>query len=149
VRRFSRYVINLSWEWGPGDSILAKDPMISIVDDDSSVRAAANILVKSLGYATATFASAEEFLESGRLGDTACLITDVQMPGMSGVDLQSHLIANGHCTPVIFVTAYPEEAIRERALDAGACGFLVKPFREESLIACLDRALEKYNSTLE
>jgi FixJ family two-component response regulator len=104
------------------------------------------MLVRSLGYATATFASAEEFLQSGRLSDTACLITDVQMPGMSGVDLQSHLTANGHCTPVIFVTAYPEESIRERALGAGAFGFLSKPFSEDSLIACLDRALEHHRS---
>ena len=120
--------------------------MISIVDDDEFVRDAAKTLIRSLGYATATFASAEEFLESGRLCDTACLITDVQMPGMSGVDLQNHLMENGHCTPVIFVTAYPEDRIRERALGAGAFGFLSKPFTEESLIACLDRALEHYRS---
>jgi FixJ family two-component response regulator len=131
-----------------GDFILA-NPMISIVDDDSSVRGAAKMLLKSLGYATATFASAEEFLGSGRLCDTACLITDVEMPGMNGVDLQSHLIANGYCTPVIFITAYPEETIRERALDAGALGFLIKPFSEESLIACLNKAMEQYNSALE
>ena len=125
---------------------MAKNAMISIVDDDKSVREAATMLVRSLGYATATFASAEEFLESGRLRDTACLITDVQMPGMSGVDLQSHLTANGHRTPVIFVTAYPEESVRARALDAGAFGFLGKPFSEESLIACLDRALGRDHS---
>jgi FixJ family two-component response regulator len=76
--------------------------------------------------------------------DTACLITDVQMPGMSGVDLQSHLTANGHDLPVIFVTAYPEASVRARALDAGAFGFLSKPFSEESLIECLDRALEHH-----
>jgi FixJ family two-component response regulator len=125
---------------------LAKTAMISIVDDDKSVREAAKMLIRSLGYATATFASAEEFLESGRLCETACLITDVQMPGMSGVDLQSHLTANGHRTPVIFVSAYPEEGVRARALDAGAFGFLGKPFSEDSLIACLDRALEHYRS---
>ena len=125
---------------------MTKNAMISIVDDDKSVREAAKTLLRSLGYATATFASAEEFLESGRLGDTACLITDVQMPGMSGVDLQSHLTANGHCTPVIFVTAYPEESVRKRALDAGAFGFLSKPFSQECLISCLDKALEHYRS---
>jgi FixJ family two-component response regulator len=121
--------------------------MISIVDDDKSFREAAKMLVKSLGYAAATFASAEEFLESGRLRNTACLITDVRMPGMSGVDLQSHLLANGHRTPVIFVTAHPEERLRERALAAGALGFLNKPFREENLIACLDRATGTHNSS--
>jgi FixJ family two-component response regulator len=120
--------------------------MIAIVDDDRSVREAAKTLIASLGFATATFASAEEFLESGYLRDTACLITDVQMPGMSGVDLQGHLTANGHSTPVIFVTAYPEESVRARALDAGAFGFLSKPFTEESLIECLDRAVEHYRS---
>jgi FixJ family two-component response regulator len=129
-----------------GAAGLAKIAMISIVDDDRSVREAAKMLIRSLGYATETFASAEDFLESGRLCDTACLITDVQMPGMSGVDLQSHLTANGHRTPVIFVTAYPEESVRARALDAGAFGFLGKPFSEDSLIACLDRALEHYRS---
>jgi FixJ family two-component response regulator len=118
--------------------------MISIVDDDKSVREAESSLIKSLGYATKTFASAEEFLESGRLRDTACLITDVQMPGMSGVDLQSRLVANGHRTPVIFVTANPDERTKKRALDAGALGFLSKPFNEESLIACLDRATGTY-----
>src|ERR1700704_6536187 len=120
-----------------GGARLAKDAMISIVDDDRSVREAAKMLIRSLGYATATFASAEEFLQSGRSGDTACLITDVQMPGMSGVDLQSHLTANGHCVPVIFVTAFPEESTRVRALKAGAFGFLSKPYDEENLIACL------------
>jgi FixJ family two-component response regulator len=114
--------------------------VISIVDDDKSVREAEGSLVESLGYVTKTFASAEEFLASGRLHDTACLITDVQMPGMSGVDLQSRLIANGHRTPVIFVTANPDERTKKRALGAGALGFLSKPFSEESLIACLERA---------
>jgi FixJ family two-component response regulator len=120
--------------------------MISIVDDDRSVREAANMLIVSLGYTAATFASAEEFLESGRVCETTCLITDLQMPGMSGIDLQSHLTAHGHGTPVIFVTAYPEESLRERALNAGAFGFLSKPFSEEALIECLDRALERDGS---
>jgi FixJ family two-component response regulator len=121
--------------------------MISIVDDDKTVRESANSLIRSLGYATATFASGEEFLKSGRLSDTECLITDVQMPGMSGVDLQSRLIANGNRTPVIFVTANPDERTRQRALGAGALGFLIKPFSVESLIACLDRATGKHNSS--
>jgi len=120
--------------------------MISIVDDDRSVREAASMLILSLGYAAETFASAEEFLESGRLCETNCLITDLQMPGMSGIDLQSHLTAHGHGTPVIFVTAYPEESLRARALNAGAFGFLSKPFSEEALIECLDRALERNGS---
>jgi FixJ family two-component response regulator len=120
--------------------------MISIVDDDKSVRESANSLIRSLGYATATFASGEEFLESGCLSDTECLVADVRMPGMSGVDLQSRLIANGNRTPIIFVTANPDEKTRERALSAGALGFLTKPFSVESLITCLDRARGKHNS---
>jgi FixJ family two-component response regulator len=120
--------------------------MISIVDDDKSVRNAASTLLKSLGYSAATFASAEEFLQSGRLHETACLITDVQMPGMSGVDLQNHLIARGDTTPVIFVTAFPEKAMRERVLNAGAFGFLTKPFSKDSLMACLDQALAHRHS---
>jgi FixJ family two-component response regulator len=123
-----------------------KSTMISIVDDDKSVREAVKMLIKSLGYPTATFASAEEFLDSGRLPDTACLITDVQMPGMSGVDLQRHLSANGHRMPVIFVTAFPEESVRQCALGGGAFGFLSKPFSEDSLIDCLDRALAHHRS---
>src|SRR5215469_10035789 len=115
--------------------------MISIVDDDRSVRIATRDLLKSLGYATATFASAEEFLQSGQTRETACLITDMQMPGMSGLDLQQHLVASGDTTPVIFVTAFPEESLRKRALSAGAFDVLIKPYTPESLLACLKRAL--------
>jgi FixJ family two-component response regulator len=116
--------------------------MISVVDDDDSVREATKGLVRSLGYAAVTFASAEEFLRSDRVHQTDCLITDVQMHGLSGVDLQVRLTAAGHRMPVIFVTAFPEDRIRRRALEAGACGFLGKPFSDESLIGCLDRALK-------
>jgi FixJ family two-component response regulator len=121
---------------------LSKVPVISIVDDDESVREATNAVIRSLGYATATFASAEEYLGSDRVRDTSCLITDVQMPGMSGVELQDRLIAGGQRIPVIFITAFPEENIRARALEAGAFGFLSKPFNDECLIACLDEALK-------
>jgi FixJ family two-component response regulator len=117
--------------------------VISIVDDDASVREATKGLVRSLGYRAATFGSAEEFLGSERLHDTACLITDVQMPGLSGVELQSRLIEDGHRMPVIFLTAFPEDRVRDRALGAGAYGFLSKPFDEENLIGCLTRALNR------
>jgi FixJ family two-component response regulator len=119
--------------------------VISIIDDDASVREATATLVRSLGYGTAVFASAEEFLRSGRVWESSCLITDLNMPGMNGADLQDRLIANGHQTPVIFMTAYSEDKIRERVLDAGAFGFLRKPFNDESLIECLDRALQESN----
>nr|WP_146986603.1 response regulator [Bradyrhizobium macuxiense] len=115
--------------------------MISIIDDDVSVRTATHNLVRSLGYAVETYASAEEFLHSPRLNDTSCVITDVRMPAMSGLDLQSHLIANGQRLPFIFITAFSVENDRARALKAGAICFLVKPFDGDVLIKCLDTAL--------
>lgn len=117
-------------------------PVISIIDDDESVRDATQRLVRSLGFSAHTFASPEEYLQSPRLNDTACLIADVQMPGMSGVDLQSHLAAQGRYTPMIFITAFPDERIRARAMQAGAVAFLSKPFDGPTLIHCLDKALK-------
>jgi FixJ family two-component response regulator len=128
------------------ETCVPKVQMISIVDDDQSVRKAISALVRSLGYAAATFASAEDFLESGRVADTSCLITDVQMPGLSGVGLQSRLIADGRPMPIIGITANPEESIRAQMLEAGAVGFLNKPFHDESLIDCLTRALKSNNN---
>jgi len=121
---------------------LSKVPLISIVDDDDSVRNATKGLLRSLGYDVAAFASAEEFLQSGRLDDTSCLIADVRMPGLNGFDLQRHLLDSGHRTPVIFITAFPGEGMRVRALRQGACGFLRKPFAEACLIKCLDRVFQ-------
>jgi FixJ family two-component response regulator len=114
--------------------------MISIVDDDASAREATSRLVKSLGFAVATFASAEDFLQSDKIADTACLIVDARMRGLSGIELQSLLIARGDSTPIIFITAFAED-IRARALEAGAVGVLSKPYNEQSLIDCLDTAL--------
>ena len=116
--------------------------MISIIDDDEAVREATKGLVRSLGYSAATFSSAEEYLRSDRVKETACLITDVQMPGMNGVELQERLIADGRGTKVIFMTGFSEEKTRARALKAGAVGFLKKPFDDACLIQCLHRALE-------
>ena len=121
---------------------LAKQRVISIIDDDASVREATARLIRSLGYHAAVFASAEEYLRSDRLRDSSCLISDLNMPGMNGADLQDRLIAEGHRTPIIFMTAYFEEKVRDRLLEAGASGFLRKPFDEKSLIACLDTALK-------
>lgn len=125
---------------------MPKVPVISIVDDDSSMRDATSALVRSLGFTVATFASAEDFLESSRVDDTACLITDVQMPGLSGVELQSRLIAQGRNMPIIGVTAFPEESVRSQMLEAGAVGFLSKPFNDECLINCLATALKSHNT---
>ena len=119
---------------------LSKAPMISIVDDDESVRESTKALLRSLGYSARTFASAEEFLDSD-LDETNCLILDVQMTGLSGVELLERLTAEGRQTPVIFVTAFPDERIRNHVLDAGAVGFLRKPVNDEKLICCLDTAL--------
>jgi FixJ family two-component response regulator len=116
-------------------------PVISIIDDDPSVRKATDGLVRSLGYRSLTFASAEDFLESDHLDDTSCVITDVQMPGLSGVELQSELNARGARMPMIFITAFPEDRIRRCVLEAGAIGFLSKPFEEAVLIEHLQAAL--------
>jgi FixJ family two-component response regulator len=115
--------------------------VISIIDDDASMRNAVRRLIKSLGFAANTFASAKEFLESGSVDDTSCVITDMQMPGLSGAELQGELIAQGSKTPMIFVTAFPEDNLRRRVLAAGAIGFLSKPFDEQCLIGCLKTAL--------
>ena len=117
--------------------------MISIVDDDDSVREATTGLVRSLGYSAATFGSADEFLASNRMADTSCLISDVQMPGLSGLELQHYLADRGYSVPIVFVTGYLEEKAREQAMEAGAIAFLVKPFSEEQLIVCLEAALRK------
>ena len=115
--------------------------IISIVDDDASVRESTKNLVRSLGHKAVTFDSAEAFLESGDASNTACLIADVQMPGMTGLQLQSHLIERGPRIPIVLITAYPEPKIRALALASGALGFLSKPFHDESLITCIDEAL--------
>jgi FixJ family two-component response regulator len=117
--------------------------IISIVDDDARVRNAIRDLVEALGYAVASFESAEEFLRSGRVAETACLILDVEMPGMNGLELHNRLLAEGHGTPVIFITGIPEKLVRARALDAGALGFLTKPISAESLLECLKVALSE------
>jgi FixJ family two-component response regulator len=121
---------------------LPKIPVISIIDDDQAVRDATESLVRSLGYRPYTFASAEEFLNSERLHDTSCLISDLQMPGMSGTELQARLIAGGHSLPVIIITAFPADNARVRAMRAGAVCFLSKPYDDEDLIRCIDTALK-------
>lgn len=117
--------------------------MISIIDDDALARDGIRELVESLGYESLTFVSAEHFLESGSVDKTNCLITDIQMPGLSGLELQEKLQAQGYRTPIILITAYPNEQQRNRALGAGAIGFLCKPFEERSLIECLDQAMNR------
>jgi FixJ family two-component response regulator len=126
-----------------GKAALSKLPLVAIIDDDASVRATTDSLVRSLGYIVNTFASAEEFLRSNRLDDLSCVIADVQMPGMSGVELQAHLLTQGDQVPFIFVTAFPDERVRAQALTAGAICYLTKPFDGDSLIQGLEAALKK------
>ena len=115
---------------------------VAVVEDDKSAREATKHLLRMLGYATASFPSAEDFLKSGRVRDTACLITDVHLPGMSGVELQSRLNLDGYYMPVAFVTAFPEEAIRARVLQDGALCYMSKPLQEHTLLAFIDKALK-------
>lgn len=117
-------------------------PTISIVDDDDSVRTAVSSLVRSLGFKVCTFASAQEFLSSPILEQTSCLVSDIQMPGMSGLELQKELIARQSRIPIIFITAFPEDGVRRRAEAAGCIGFLSKPFDGQAMIEYLNTALE-------
>jgi DNA-binding NarL/FixJ family response regulator len=114
--------------------------MISIIDDDDLVRDATKGLVRSLGYEAATFASAEAFLDSSALRETVCIITDVQMKGLSGIELQERLAANVRRVPIVFMTAFPDARLCARVMELGAIGFLSKPFKHETLIACLEKA---------
>lgn len=117
-------------------------PSIAVVDDDESVREATTRLLRSLGFIAKGFSSPDEFLSSNRQHITSCLIADVQMPGKSGLALYGQLIASGNPIPTILITAYPDDTIRERALNAGVAGYLVKPFSEKELLDCIDTALK-------
>jgi FixJ family two-component response regulator len=120
--------------------------LISIVDDDESVREAVEGLIESLGYRVRAFRSAVDFLASPDIGDTACLIADVHMPQMSGVDLCRRLRELGHAIPTILITAYPNDAVRDRAMADGAVGYLTKPFDDHALIECVRSALRRAGS---
>ena len=120
---------------------LSTASVISVIDDDASVRAATNNLLSSHGYPVHTFASAEEFLQSAHLDDLSCVIADVQMAAMSGLDLLTHMRTRGYDAPFIFITAFPDESVRARALKAGAICFLAKPFAGPVLISCVENAL--------
>jgi len=115
--------------------------VIAIVDDDVSVREALTSLVRSLGHAVVAFGRAEDLLTSDRRRDLCCVIADVQMPGMTGPELHARLAASGEPIPTILITAYPDEAARERALRVGVACYLAKPFGEDELLACLRSVL--------
>ena len=123
-------------------AIQKKTKLVAIVDDDDLMRSALQGMLKSVGLPSQTFASAEEFLKSGQQHQTACLITDIRMPGMSGLDLQAKLNAE-HCRiPTIFITAHGDTRLRMQALRAGAVEFLAKPFDDEALLGSVRAALE-------
>ena len=116
---------------------------VSIIDDDPQVRDAVGNLVRSLGYIPAVFASADDFLRSDKVWSSSCIITDLRMPGMSGTALQVRLKAEGNPTPIIVMTAFADDAVCAHVLQAGATGFLKKPFDDGVLVQCLTRAIER------
>jgi FixJ family two-component response regulator len=123
-------------------AIQGKAKMVAVVDDDDLMRSALLGLLKSAGLLAQAFASADEFLKSGHQHDTACLITDIRMPGMSGLELQAQLNAD-HCRiPTIFITAHGDAKMRMQAMRAGAVEFLAKPFDDEALLESVRAALE-------
>ncbi len=116
--------------------------LISVVDDDESVREAVEGLIESLGFRVSAFPSAKDFLASPAIADTSCMIADVHMPQMSGLELYRCLTEQGRCIPTILITAYPNESTRARALADGVVCYLIKPFDEDALIKCVRSALQ-------
>jgi len=119
--------------------------LISVVDDDPSVRSSIKLLIESFGFQTAIFESAESFLQAEHLHRTSCLIADLQMPGMNGLQLQCHLAAANRAIPMIFITAYDDKESRRRAIQAGAIAFLSKPFTDDQLLRAIGAAVTEHN----
>lgn len=120
---------------------MLQKPVISIVDDDPSVREGTEDLIKAMGFIPEAFERAEDFLKPNRLHSTSCLIADVHMPGMTGIELHSRLVGSSNTIPTILITAFPDERDRSRVLNAGAICYLVKPFKDEDLLARVRSAL--------
>lgn len=125
------------------EAVLAESSLISVVDDDQFFRDSMRRLLVSHGFSVAVFSSATEFLAYTQMPATACLVADIHMPGMTGVELYRHLIATGRAIPTIFITAYPEEGVQQSMLSLGASCYLYKPLDEVVLIDCLRRALAR------
>jgi FixJ family two-component response regulator len=123
---------------------MSEIPLIVVVDDDAAIREAVQSLLRSVGLRAEVFASAQDFLQSGHLQDTACLIVDVRMPRMSGLELQRQLTTAHRPVPIIFITAHGDEETRARALRAGAVDFLDKPFSDEVLLGAVQAALQSF-----
>jgi FixJ family two-component response regulator len=121
---------------------MRKKPVISIVDDDPSVREGTVDLIKAMGFVAEAFERAEDFLKSNQLHSTSCLIADMRMPGMTGLELHSRLVRSGNSIPTILITAFPDDRDRSHALKAGVICYLAKPFKDDDLLACVRSALE-------
>ena len=127
------------------ESVLSTKTLISIVDDDQGFRDALTSLIRSLGYRVRAFSSAPAFLASRNIRNTSCLIADVQMPAMTGIELYNRLGESGHAIPTIIVTAYPDDGVRVRALTGGVICYLSKPLDADELLACIRAALVRSN----
>jgi len=125
---------------------VSKHFLISIVDNDPSVREGTKDLVEAMGFAAESFECADDFLKSNVLHSTSCLILDVQMPGMDGFELRNRLASFAKAIPTIFITAFPEQRDRARALRTGAVCYLSKPFKERELLACIQAALRYWKA---
>lgn len=121
---------------------MASVPLIAIIEDDASLRLALVALIRSLGYHSQDFGSAADFLRSQDLERFVCIVTDIQLPGMTGIDLKHHLVAHHHLTPVIMITARAEPEIEMQAIASGASCFLRKPFATNTLIDCIENVLK-------
>ena len=122
---------------------MAERPLVVVVDDDNSFRNATRDLLKSAGFSTATFENAESFLRSASRGRAACLVADMRMPGMTGLDLHQALVSSGDGIPTVLITAHPEELTQSRAREAGITCYMSKPFAPDDLIECVREALAK------
>jgi FixJ family two-component response regulator len=127
---------------------MAEKPLVAIVDDDKSIRNATSDLLRSAGFSTATFEDAESFLASASRATAACLVADMRMPGMTGLELYKALVADGGGIPTVLITAHPEELTQSRAREAGITCYLSKPFAPDDLLACVRRALARSRARL-
>jgi FixJ family two-component response regulator len=122
-----------------------KGPLVAIVDDDESIRDTAKDLLESAGIAAAVFARAASLLKSRRLSQVSCVIADMRMPEMTGLELHQHLVASNRAIPTILMTAYPDERTRAQAIKASVVCYLIKPFAADELLACVHRALQRHD----
>ena len=123
--------------------LVSVSPLVAIVDDDVSMREALEDLIGSLGYRALMFGSAHDYLASPERSQVACMILDVQMPGMTGLDLQTHLVEHKTAPPIIFVTSFGDDTVRRRAMRSGAVCVLEKPVQEDEIIGCIDKVLRR------